>query len=359
MKNQRTTTQNQKKILKGVFTMTRKNKKIFKLVTSVTIAMVMVLITAIPVFAAGNPITGNPAQAAITKIFKMPVGTDTPEVTFTFDIIPIKVDGVNYPTGIMPDDIDTAEIPFTIDDEGDIVGTGASAYKVIIKETASIFDDFDWPHAGEYVYKIKERQDNNKDTFEEKLVSSQAEYEIHLFVRENAAKDGYYVYMIADYIVVTDPSSDGEVGDKIDPTPKDPDVSGEYSEMMFTNTYIKNNGGTDPKDPDDTVFKLSKEVTGELGDTTMYFNFDVKLTKPALVTGEASYIAYVMDENNDVIETGIAGVNAPAANVEQDATGRDYIRFDSGVNLRISLKHGQWLSLCSCNLHIALSDYFI
>jgi hypothetical protein len=320
----------------------RKNSKL-TFITSIALVIILCISMALPVFAAGEAIKGdeeNPAEAAIAKVLNMPIGTTTPNVTFTFNI---DIKSVDEST----DDTDLAAAPtvgplsviYKPTDNGTVIGTGTSAYKSVPKETKSIFAGADWKHAGMYIYTITEVQ-GTLNTFEEKMTYSQAEYELWVLVQEREDKKGFYVEMIAAYIKVTDASNEDEEGSKVDPTPQKPDITGNYSEMIFTNVYLKNNGGVDPND--NAVFKLSKHVAGDVLDTEKYFKYAINVTQPITVTGKSTYKAYVMDENNNVV-MNIAN-NAPAGNIKPDASSRPYIEFTSGTELAVSLKHGQWLS---------------
>jgi len=332
---------------KGEITM-KKQSKLFKILVSTALVLLMTISLAVPAFAAGSTVTGteqDPVKVAITKIFNMPVGTKTPDVTFQFDVTPIKVDGIPNNDVNMPGNIGPIDIEFKEADNGKQIGTGTSAYKSIIRESEDIFANVTWPHAGEFVYTITEKQDLAKDEFNEKLTCSQAVYEIHVYVKETADGKGYYIAAVNDYYIKNDNGGTVEGGYKVDPTPKDPDETGEYSEMIFTNKYLKNNGKVDPPDPDDcTVFKLSKDVAGDLADKSMYFNFLITLTKPATVEDDIIFIAYIMDEDGFVADITGNIVHAYNINLGTDNNGKKFIKFKSGDDAKIALKHGQWLA---------------
>jgi hypothetical protein len=78
------------------------------------------------------------------------------------------------------------------------------------------------------------------------------------------------------------------VGNKIDPTPGST-TSGTYSEMIFTNIYVKNQGGDHPESPDpanESSLMFIKTVTGN--DTGQYFNFTARLDLPSIVLADST-----------------------------------------------------------------------
>ena len=324
--------------------MIRKRNSNLTLIASIALAIILCISVSLPVFAAVVPIPGTadkPAEAVIAKVLKMPVGTITPDITFTFKIDIKSVDESTDDADIAAaPTIDPLTVTYKAEDEGTVIGTGTGAYKSVPKETESIFTGANWKNAGVYVYTVTEVK-GTLDTFKEKMTYSEAEYELWALVKEKADKQGFYVEIIAAYIKTEDAANEGEKGKKVDPTPQDPDSTGKYSEMIFTNAYLKNNGGTDPKT--NSVFKLSKRVDGDILDTNKYFKYTVTVTQPATVTGTSAYKAYVMDENNNVV-TDISN-NAADEYIETETDGNlPHIEFPSGTEMIVSLKHGQWLS---------------
>jgi hypothetical protein len=110
--------------------------------------------------------------------------------------------------------------------------------------------------------------------------------------------------------------------------------------MSFTNSYLKNNGG---ENPNDTVLKVSKTVSGLSANTELYFPFAITVTAPETVdtTTQPTYKAYLM-KGTSVVST------IPAENIGSGAVvipgTNDYFLFTAGTAMNVNLKHDQWLS---------------
>jgi len=336
--------------------MTRKRKSILAIITSLALAAIMCLTMAFPAFASTNkPVYAvdedHPAQAAITKMFKMPENTITPDKTFTFKFEKLSYNNLNSEQDLefMPvigeedksGDFGTMSVSFTAANKG----TSENGIKTVWLETDSIFADIDWEHAGVYSYRVSEIDDSYA-RFDETLDCSQASYILTAYVKEHS-EGGYYVYAIAAEIEVNDASNEGETG-KVNPTPGgDAQIDGDYSKMIFTNIFVKNNGGTTL---DDTVAKISKTVTGDYANKDQYFEFEIVMTKPNIgVDTEPVYTAYIceLDElGNVVIVT--SEKHTPDG---QDGDNNDILLFPSGDAPRsVFLKHGQWIAFI--DLHV-------
>jgi len=341
--------------------MNRKNS-FFKLITAMALAIIICLSTAIPVLAQPSQqypgvIEGtenNPAEAGITKILKMPVGTTTPTTTFTFIIEKLSFNEYedDEHKDLMPyigtttqtPHISTVDIPFSDTD----IGTADGGTKSVIIETGNLLNmnwlDIDWPTAGVYTYKVTEDDTtftNNGAAIPDTMDFSPAEYMVSVWV-ENGDNGSLYVKYVSATVVTTD--IDGEKGDgKVDPTPGNQNSSGKgYSQMIFTNTYLLNNGGTDP---DDTVLIVSKTVDG-LGanQTNLYFPFVINISNPETVADPMTFKAYIFQGNNviaDITDNEVAGDNVT---VTKDNSNNDVITFIAGSPLVLKLKHGQWVS---------------
>jgi len=326
--------------------MTKKRTSMLKILLTFALAMILSLSLALPALTADGEIDwdggtpDSPAQAAITKIFKMPIATPTPNVTFKFEFEKRSYNGENGIADLakMPP-ITTAQIAFPVAGNDPAAVDGV---RTIVKETENLLGGITWTHPGAYIYRVTETTtDIFTNTFAETITFSKAVYDLHVYVKEGINSAGvkvFYVYLVGALIVVEDEDG-GEVGDKVNPQPGgEPGVTGDYSKMVFTNYFLKNNGGEDP-DPDDpdpdpedpkdiednTVLQISKTVTGEggFGEVEKPFEFKVTVTQPATVTGTKIYRAYIMDE--DGVVTGP-------------------IRFTGGSEKTVQLKHGQWLA---------------
>jgi len=318
----------------------------------------------------GQPIVINgtydaPAQASITKILQMPVGTNVPEAAFCFDVTKISVDGVvcDPYDPLVPDlNHDALTVEF-----GFFYGNGASTPdsndpNVInyVKETGNIFDGVDWPHSGVYVYQITEATDtyvlvaaNGNDPVpcvpgqpnvfvgpHESMVYSAAQYTVSAYVKDDP-QHGYYVAAVTSHCDKDDNGDDTDY--KVDPTPG---VDNGFSDMSFTNQYTHTNGPSDPADPDfsseyppASTLSVSKAVTGSMGDKNQYFGFTMSILPPSLVVDVPVYYrAYVVEGSTVVTSED----NADPSLIGSD-NGGSFIKFVPSMDTPFNLKDGQQL----------------
>jgi len=312
------------------------SRQLSRLVMVVLLTIALTMGGVVSAFAAGDPIYGTeaePAQAAATKALRMPEGTVTPTASFTFKIEKKSFNGDDTAAGLalMPAITDKT-VSFTSADTGVIEGDN----KVVRKETASIFAGVTFAQAGLYIYSVSETSGTYTiaDATKESMTYSPGKYDLAVYVKDGVA--GRYIYAIAAIITVIDQPGD-EGGDKVDPRPGgDPLVSGDYSHMVFTNTYIKKSGGTDPTL--DEILGIYKAVAGDFANRELYFPIAVTATKPALVTGAFSYKVYVLDVATNTVVTSAAN----GTGMLTDTFG-GYFLLDSGTAKTINLKHGQKL----------------
>jgi hypothetical protein len=313
------------------------------------LAAAMMLSAALPAFAT-VPSTGSegaPAQGAITKTLKMPIGTTTPGITFSFAFAPTSVDGdpYNSTTPNMPA-VPTRTITFEAAD----VGTTTGGIKTVNKESANFMAGVTFPHAGVYKYRVTEVQSvTGLAAGESVTVYSKAEYDVTVIV-ENGTNNLYIAYIVAERMV-TDDGTAIPGGEKVDPRPGGNGTTYTFSQMIFTNEFVKTTGG-DPEDPDnDETLSISKVVAGIGANQGMFFDFVVTINKPAIgVPGAQSYRAYVVDAAGIVSPIG-TDITA-AANKGNDGTN-DYIIFPAGTAVNVSLKHDQ--RLVFTDLHVGSS----
>jgi len=314
--------------------MRRKRKELLgRIFLAITLAVVMCIGSVAPAFA--DPVYGteaNPARAAITKLIKMPEGTNTPAATFTFTIAKKSLDDSTAAADLtrMPT-IASKNVTFSASDTGTVV----SGTKEVRKETAALFDGVTFPHAGVYVYTITEVPNTYTiaDAAKESMTYSTGSYDVAVYVKDGTA--GTYVFAIAATIVIKD-TADQTIGDKVDPTPGS--VAGEYSDMVFTNTYIRRHGGTDPTDPSHQALGISSAVAGDYANKSKYFEYNITATKPALVVDPVTYKAYVVNTNTNAVVTSAAN----GTGMLTDGAG-GYFLFTSGTAQTINLMHDQKL----------------
>lgn len=166
--------------------------------------------------------------------------------------------------------------------------------------------------AGVYTFTVTETGDDEMvDGYGLKL--SEAQYEVKVYVKNG--NSGTYVHSV----VVNkekDDAGNGVTG-KVDPNPGE--NQGDDSGFRFVNTYTKQAGTPDPDDPTgqtNLALAISKEVTGDYGDKTFGFTFNVTINLPETADTAKTY-------------TGKVGE-------------KDYV-FKNGKETEVTLSHGQKL----------------
>lgn len=269
-----------------------KTKKLLAIL--LVIAMATMLCVSAFAEPAGPNVTGteeSQAAAAITKELKMPVGTNTPAATFSFHF-----DGTPS--------IADQSVTFTAADTGSDSGDVKTVYKTtgnFVPSAAS------FGHAGRYEYTVTETANTYTAADTEKMTYSQAEYKVTIDVA-NGAKDGdLYIKNVAVQQIKEDDGTASPTNDKVDPSvPGADDTDG--NAFKFSNIYVKtaeedDTDTTDPENPKDpnpendgTGLYVAKVVSGDMGDKTKAFTFNVKVTAPSL-SSKAGYTAEIVDVN--------------------------------------------------------------
>ena len=335
--------------------------KLFKTIACMTLALTLCLGMALPVFAdsldkvsIGSP--DKDAEAALTKILKVPFGTPIPDsIKFEFAITKVSLDGNTADLDKMPA-IGTKNVAFVATDTYKTENGDTDVYT---KESESLFVGAKWPQAGVYRYHVVENQSHTQapgfDIYHEKIFYSQEKYDIEVYVDTHTDGTLYIRYIVA-YLIIT--NEDGEEKEyKVDPTPGG-GVEDKYSDMTFLNKYFKYQGGPVEPDPDDPevptnpgngAFYLKKTVAGlSSNQTDLYFPFTITLTRPSIATQDTVYRAYLMRGANHTPQT-ILSANFDTTLVKKDANGRQYIEFtinqgNNSSSLTINLRHDEWLS---------------
>lgn len=194
------------------------------------------------VFAEKVPTVGNqegteqqPASAGITKLFEMAEGLDVPDATFKFTVE--KAQGNDGPEATI------SNITYQAEENKGQVQNG----KYVIEKTSAItFGNF--PHAGEYVYTVKE---TDESTANPSITYSKEQYTLRVRVANRVNNNSLY---IKDITAERD-ISNGNATNKV-------------AKISFTNTYRKN-----------VSLKITKTTTGTLADKTKKFNFKITFEK--------------------------------------------------------------------------------
>ncbi|MCL2803569.1 MAG: hypothetical protein FWD29_06410 [Micrococcales bacterium] len=290
----------------------------------------------------------SPIEAKITKILTLPVGTDIPTETFTFVFTPEEVDGDSSSTAKSSMPTVTASVDISASSDSD-VDDGAI---IVIQESDDFVDGINWPHAGVYVYTLTE----SAALATSGMTYSGASYEVTFWVENCKDTDqchpGLYV---AGLGVKTITGDDGNpvTEEKVDPTPGGDDDTYFYSQVIFNNGYIEGGDGGDPKDPNKHMLSISKAVDGAYADQTMYFPFELKVTKPSTgVTGTPIYRAFVVEDQGSGLVVVTSTANCASSILKNDTTYGNYCEVTSGAMAAtaINIRHGQ--QIVFTDLHV-------
>ena len=260
--------------------------KMFKKVLAVVAAGAMTMGMAMPTFAADG---GKTTEAWITKTYNTEVGKAE---TFSFTATQKTGDGLIGTTA----DVKIPTISFTADQ------TGTTS-----KRSQITFPTYS--EAGKYEYTVRESATTEPaitNSKHQKLIMSQAEYKMDVYVVENAGT------LAIDKIIVnkTKDDNNGSATGKVD---IGGDVNG--NGFNFVNTYVQEAGtGTDPTnpgtDPDDDYTKygslnVSKTIDAQAGtvDSDAEFTFTAKFefqkgTDAETLEAKAGDATLTLDENN-------------------------------------------------------------
>lgn len=192
------------------------------------LAGTMLLSMGTTVFAAGEPTVPDVNQngtVPITKEFEMADGLKTPAATFKFTATIQTQDAL--PATI-------ADVSFT---EGQ-TGTLKDG-KYVLEGTTVISFQGTWPHAGEYVYTVKETQESMPN-----VTYDASSYTLRVYVINGT--NGLEVKKI---------TAEG--------------AKGKTDKILFTNTYAKNNA----------TLTIEKKTTGKYANKTQQFDFTIAFTK--------------------------------------------------------------------------------
>ena len=197
------------------------------------------------VFAEKVPTVGNqegteqqPASAGITKRFEMAEGLDVPAATFKFTVE--KAQGNDGPKATISNITYQAK-----ENKGQVQNE-----KYVIEKTSAITFDGKFPHAGEYVYTVKETDEGAANP---SITYSKEQYTLRVRVANRVNNNSLY---IKDITAKRD-TSNGNAANKV-------------AKISFTNTYRKN-----------VSLEIKKTTTGTLADKTKKFNFKITFEKSA------------------------------------------------------------------------------
>ncbi|MCL2814092.1 MAG: hypothetical protein FWD23_05780, partial [Oscillospiraceae bacterium] len=305
----------------------------------------------------------HPAQAAITKILRMPNGTNIPDYKFEFTFKEVDIDGDATKTADMPG---IKEVTVDFSDKTGITQEikGGSTYEAKSSDDFIKGGDFSQGPAGVYRYEVTETQgkvDSLVLSDKEHLTYSTAKYYIDIYVEYDETAKTHYVKYVNGVIIEDELDEwyeDTEIENgKLNPDPDGPGgdgISGGHSNLVFTNRYWKTTGGGEGgDDPNYSALTIKKIITSNIKNENHPFKFEVKVTTPELAVHDdgtqivGTYKAYIMknDGSNDAV-------------VYDSRTNQDgYYTFTSAVEKTIELKHGEWLAFVDLEVGAKVSVY--
>lgn len=241
-------------------------KKFTKKMLAIVAAAAMTMGLAMPAFASEAGAEGTKVtDAYISKTYNTEVAKG---LTFKFTATQVKTgNGVN-----------TTDHPITIPDIAFTEPTIGSN-KAVSKINFGTFTKTDG--VGEYVYEVKEEQQSTPvvtETDHEKLIMSQAEYTMHVYVVEDNG-----TFKIDNIIVNKKKDDEGaESTGKVD------NIGGNANDntFRFVNTYVQEAGtGIDPTKPGEDYtnygsLNVSKKVVDAHTRTSQTFNFTASFVFP-------------------------------------------------------------------------------
>jgi len=104
----------------------------------------------------------NSAEAVITKILKLPIGTNTPDATFKFSSSKVSVDDSSDPSDLasMPS-LNSGSLAITFTPADRDSSSPVDNIMTVIKESGDILSGVVFQHAGIYIYEITENDHTN------------------------------------------------------------------------------------------------------------------------------------------------------------------------------------------------------
>jgi hypothetical protein len=245
------------------------NKKAKKLLGVIlTLAMILTLGT-VTAFAEGTVIE-NPDMTAIglSKTLQVADGITGYPADYTFSFTAVGSD-----TAAAGDHKTIADQTVTVGTQNNDEATGVLDFDAIFGAATT------FPHAGEYVYSVKETTAASTTTengVTKTLTVDDAEYNVHLFIANG--DNGLEYAAVTVWTVVN-----GEEEEKVDPTIITNNNENEVSGFNFTNKYTEVIEGA--------VLTVTKTITGAYADKTKEFPVTVTLTIPSTATADDVAVA--------------------------------------------------------------------
>jgi len=271
-------------------------------------------------------------QLTIVKNLRMPAHTATPQATFTFNARLVSVDDstdASVLAGVPA--LNNLTVSFT---DGEASPAPVDNVISFTKETGNIFDGVDFPHAGVFVFEIRENPNTNPaidNDLHDVLIYSDAVYTVTVYVANVGVNNDTQI----SSIIVTGGSLPVE----------DDESTEKANQLVFVNDFVRTHGPEDPRDPDpvnESTLLVSKAVAGDFASREHFFDFTIGVTVPSLFPTSSvptHFRAYVVE--NGAVVADLSN-NADAGLLGSDLGG-PYIRVSTSQPTNFSLRHGQRL----------------
>jgi len=303
------------------------------------------------------------SRAAITKLLQVPVGTEFPTMGFVFTFTRERYNGGTenldrLPAIGVPQTVTASTITINVNRATATLEGTTDRVSTYYMESGNFVEGVTFPNAGVYDYIVHESGTTYNITSprHEALDLSAARYRVSILVQENAAGETS-VHHVGVVRITTEAGEPGS--EKVDPTPGGNGVDTEYSQMTFTNKYVRTNGANNPDNPNpqrppttdpvpgapytgDSTLNIGNQVTGLMGSQIIPFKLNLRIDVPTLIPEYVLpfYKAYLVGPTGIVDPTGTVN----AALIGTDAgTNNNFIRFAPGTAIDFQLKHGQTL----------------
>ena len=293
-----------------------------KKVLTGALALTMCLGATFTTMAGAGGTVGNPAKAHLSKTLRYAEGLNTPTANFTFDFEKTSKDGrTDAETLAKIPEIAAQTLTFGVTD----VGTPANGIVNITKSTTDLMASMNWTAAdgaGTYVWKVTERATGFSPATGERMIFSEASFNLVVKVAYDANTDSYYVESTqTDQTNQNNGNAGGGKGGADNGTGGPGTGDADYN-FTFTNIYsIQGGGNPGGGAGDNEALAIGKTVAGG-GDAGRNFAFTLTLDDSAVTHTPATYVGTIYD-----------GSTATATTVSVSAAAQ----------ATFNLKHGQRL----------------
>ena len=216
---------------------------------------------------------------SLYKHLEKPYGTPAPNLTFNFTMVARSFNDssaanftTNFPTGSA-----NMTHSITIDAASPAYPTSPSAGdRVTLSGCTDILEGIAFDRRGVFAWTIAEVQTTPVVTPPSNLIFSQAQYELRVYVREEAGALGdFYIYAVTLHRIQ---NADGS-------TPAEPI---KVNDLTFTNQYTRVTAANQH-------FEIGKTIEGDFADLSDTFTFEITLTRTALCPENRTFVGRVVD----------------------------------------------------------------